>query len=307
MARVISSDSIPVTTPCVRAAAAMRPPAPDSDPHDPSEAARRSMGAVRGSREARGTVAGDGTPAGSHGGTRSFQSVRRKRLAKALLVRCIPLLLVVAALAGGLFALGRFAGWGPFAPGTPQASYAADRWNLIIVNRWNRIPDDYPAPELTELGNGQRVDSRIYPDLQRMFDAMRADGLDPEVSAGYRTRAEQQQLMNDKVIVYRNEGMSKQEAEDKASQWVAIPGTSEHEIGLAVDVNAAGASDADANQRVYDWLASNAWRYGFILRYPDGKTDSTGNAYEAWHYRYVGADAAKAMHESGQCLEEYMK
>ena len=175
------------------------------------------------------------------------------------------------------------------------------------MNRWNRIPDDYPAPELTELGNGQRVDSRIYPDLQRMFDAMRADGLDPEVSAGYRTRAEQQQLMNDKVIVYRNEGMSKQEAEDKASQWVAIPGTSEHEIGLAVDVNAAGASDADANQRVYDWLASNAWRYGFILRYPDGKTDFTGNAYEAWHYRYVGADAAKAMHESGQCLEEYMK
>lgn len=306
MARVITSDSIPVTTPCVRTAA-MRPPASDSAPHAPSEAARRSMGAVRGSREARGTVAGDGASAGSHGGTRSFQSVRRKRLAKALLVRCVPLLLVVAALAGGLFALGRFAGWGPFAPGTPQASYAADRWNLIIVNRWNRIPDDYPAPELTELGNGQRVDSRIYPDLQRMFDAMRADSLDPEVSAGYRTRSEQQQLMNDKVIVYRNEGMSKQEAEDKASQWVAIPGTSEHEIGLAVDVNAAGASDADANQRVYDWLASNAWRYGFILRYPDGKTDFTGNAYEAWHYRYVGADAAKAMHESGQCLEEYMK
>ncbi|KFI95049.1 M15 family metallopeptidase [Bifidobacterium scardovii] len=272
MARVITSDSIPVTTPCVRTAA-MRPPASDSAPHAPSEAARRSMGAVRGSREARGTVAGDGASAGSHGGTRSFQSVRRKRLAKAL--------------------LGRFAGWGPFAPGTPQASYAADRWNLIIVNRWNRIPDDYPAPELTELGNGQRVDSRIYPDLQRMFDAMRADGLDPEVSAGYRTRAEQQQLMNDKVIVYRNEGMSKQEAEDKASQWVAIPGTSEHEIGLAVDVNAAGASDADANQRVYDWLASNAWRYGFILRYPDGKTDFTGNAYEAWHYRYVAPTPRK--------------
>lgn len=150
-----------------------------------------------------------------------------------------------------------------------------------------------------------RVDSRIYPDLQRMFDAMRADGLNPEVTSGYRTRDEQQQILDDKIIVYTNEGMSRSQAEDEASQWVAAPGTSEHELGLAVDVNALGASDADANQQVYDWLAAHAWEYGFTLRYPDGASDVTGNAFEAWHYRYVGADAAKAMHETGQVLEQY--
>lgn len=89
--------------------------------------------------------------------------------------------------------------------------------------------------------------------------------------------------------------------------WPASsPGTSEHEIGLAVDVNARGR-DTDANWRVYAWLAENAHRHGFILRYPDGATAVTGNRYEPWHYRYVGAEAADAMHASGRTLEEYTR
>lgn len=217
------------------------------------------------------------------------------------------MLLVLIALFGGLFALGRFAHWGPFAPSASQAMYSADQWNLIVVNRWHRIPDHYPAPELTKLANGQQIDSRIYPDLQRMFNAMRADGLNPEVTAGYRTHAEQQQLMDDKIAAYRSEGLSAGEAKRESAKWVAIPGASEHEIGLAVDINAVGMDDAAANQQVYDWLAANAWQHGFILRYPDGKTGTTGNGFESWHYRYVGPDAAKAMHDSGQCLEEYVQ
>ncbi|RSX53701.1 D-Ala-D-Ala carboxypeptidase VanY [Bifidobacterium goeldii] len=204
-----------------------------------------------------------------------------------------------------LFGVGRIANVGPFAAGIPEASYDAARWNLIVVNRWHRIPDDYPQPELTTLSNGEQVDSRIYPDLQRMFDDMRAAGLNPYVTAGYRTRDKQQSLMDEKVFLYKNEGMDEKAAEEKAREWVAIPGTSEHEIGLAVDINAKGARSTADSQREHEWLAANAWQYGFILRYPNGKTDVTGNIYEPWHYRYVGAEAAKAIHDSGKVLEEY--
>lgn len=214
---------------------------------------------------------------------------------------------LLAAILALLFCLGRFAGRGPFAPGAAQAKYSPSSWSLIVVNRWNRIPDDYPAPKLTRLSNGESVDSRIYPDLQRMFDDMRAAGLHPEVTSAYRTEAVQRQLLDEKIFLYQNEGASKEEARRQASQWVAEPGTSEHELGLAVDINASGATSTKDSVNEHQWLADNAWRYGFILRYPRGKTDVTGNAYESWHYRYVGAEAAKAMHESGQTLEEYAK
>ncbi|MBW3092993.1 M15 family metallopeptidase [Bifidobacterium sp. 82T10] len=256
-------------------------------------------------------IATDTIPAASaaRGGTRagtvrSFASYRRQRAAKAL-VRLIAAFMAAAAIiAGSLFGLGRIAHWGPFAPGLPEAAYSADSWNTIVVNRWQRIPDDWPTPELTQLANGQRIDSRAYPDLQRMFDAMRADGLNPEVTAGYRTYDEQQQLLNDKIFLYENDGMDEKDAEAKARLQVALPGTSEHELGLAADINAAGASDSDANQRVYDWLAANGWDYGFILRYPEGKTNVTGVEYEPWHWRYVGVETAKALHNSGEVLEE---
>ncbi|WP_241519533.1 M15 family metallopeptidase [Bifidobacterium callitrichidarum] len=240
-------------------------------------------------------------------GTVSFAQYRYERAAKAVAKLIIATVAAAAIITGALFGLGRIAHWGPFAPGIPEARYSAQSWNTIVVNRWHRIPDDYPAPELTQLANGQQVDSRIYPELQRMFDTMRADGLDPEVTAGYRTQDEQRQIMSDRIFLYENQGMSAKDAEREAGRLVAIPGTSEHEIGLAVDLNAVGAADAEANQQVYDWLAANAWQYGFILRYPDGKTDVTGNQYEPWHYRYVGADVAKDIHDHGITLEEYAR
>jgi len=89
-----------------------------------------------------------------------------------------------------------------------------------------------------------------------------------------------------------------------AGQWVAIPGTCEHELGLAVDINAD--KEQSSNEEVYNWLAENAWRYGFILRYPKGKEDITGIDYEPWHYRYVGKEVAKEIYEEGITLEEYV-
>lgn len=138
----------------------------------------------------------------------------------------------------------------------------SEEWNLIVVNRWNEIPENYSVT-LTELENGQKVDSRIYPDLQEMFDAMRAEGIYPTVREGYRTAEEQQEILEERIQRYMNE--------------------------------------------VYLWLAENAYKYGFILRYPQGKEDITGAEYEPWHYRYVGTENAKIIYEKQICLEEFIE
>ena len=176
-------------------------------------------------------------------------------------------------------------------------------WNLILVNRNSYIPDDYKV-ELTELSNGEKVDSRIYPELQEMFNDARAQGYGLFVREGYRTQEEQQQLMNEKIEAYENEGKSKSEAKKLAEQWVAIPGTSEHQLGIAVDINAD--TTKSSSDDVYSWLAENAHKYGFIKRYPSDKTDITGVINEPWHYRYVGKEAALEIYSQGMCLEEYI-
>ena len=176
-------------------------------------------------------------------------------------------------------------------------------WNLILVNRNSYIPDDYKV-ELTELSNGEKVDSRIYPELQEMFNDARAQGYGLFVREGYRTQEEQQQLLDEKIEAYENEGKSKSEAKKLAEQWVAIPGTSEHQLGIAVDINAD--TTKSSNDDVYSWLAENAHKYGFIKRYPSDKTDITGVINEPWHYRYVGKEAALEIYSQGMCLEEYI-
>ncbi len=179
-----------------------------------------------------------------------------------------------------------------------------EEWNLILVNTWNEIPEDYDVA-LTELSNGQEVDSRIYPYLQDLFDAMREDGIYPIVREGYRTADEQQRILDDKVMAFIREGYSRSRAKRLAEKWVAIPGTSEHQLGIAVDINAD--KEKSSNEEVYEWLAENAYKYGFILRYPQGKEDITGTAYEPWHYRYVGEEAAEEIFNRQICLEEYFE
>ena len=179
-----------------------------------------------------------------------------------------------------------------------------EEWNLIVVNRWNELPEDYDV-ELTELSNGQMVDSRIYPYLQEMFDAARTEDVYPVVREGYRTAEEQQEILDDKIQSYINQGYSQVKAERTAKEWVALPGTSEHQLGIAVDINADKSKCS--NEDVYGWLTENAYKYGFVLRYPPGKQKITGTSYEPWHYRYVGEEAAKEIYERGICLEEYFK
>ena len=177
-------------------------------------------------------------------------------------------------------------------------------WNLILVNKNHKIPYNYSL-ELIELSNGEKVDARIYPDLQKMFDDARAAGLQLFVRDGYRTGDEQKAIMNDKIAAYETEGYSKKEAKALAKTYVAEPGTSEHELGLSVDINSE--SSGASQDAVYEWLDENAYKYGFIKRYPADKTDITGIDNEPWHYRYVGYEAAKEMKEQNLCLEEYLK
>ena len=177
-------------------------------------------------------------------------------------------------------------------------------WELVLVNRDNYIPDDYEM-DLMELSNGQKIDSRIYPYLQEMFDDARNAGVYPFVRDGYRTAEEQQQILDDKIAAYRSEGYTKHMAEETAMEWGALPGTSEHQLGLAVDINAD--TSKCSRDDVYNWLLENSYKYGFIQRYPSGKTSITGVANEPWHYRYVGKKAAEEIHQSGMCLGEYVE
>lgn len=204
------------------------------------------------------------------------------------------LMAVIILLAAGMMA---------FKGGFSRTADESLGWNLMLVNSRYRIPDDYSV-ELIRLSNGEQMDSRIYPDLQEMFDDARGAGYSLFVRAGYRSEEDQEDLMEDKIEAYRQEGYSQREAEHEAEKWVAKPGTSEHELGLAVDINAEGQTDGN---RLYQWLAEHSWKYGFILRYPAEKEEITGIDYEPWHFRYVGKQAAKEMYEQDLCLEEYVQ
>lgn len=182
-------------------------------------------------------------------------------------------------------------------------------WNLLLVNPWTPLPQDFSV-ELAELKNGRCVDERIYQDLQDMLADARAEGLSPVICSAYRTNAQQQMLYGNKIKRLELEGYSQEEAQQKAGTVVAVPGTSEHETGLALDIVAESyqvLTEDQENTAEQQWLMKNAHRYGFILRYPKGKSEITGICYEPWHYRYVGQEAAKVIYEEGLCLEEYLE
>ena len=180
-----------------------------------------------------------------------------------------------------------------------------DAWMLILVNRTHPIPEDYEIPKLTELARGHAIDSRAYPALQSMFDQARAEGLSPYITSSYRTTEKQQELMDDKIQEYIVSGYSKEDAIAAAEEWVAIPGTSEHQLGLSVDISTDPDTGTDPGA-VWYWLQEHSWEYGFIRRYPEEKKEITGIINEPWHFRYVGEKAAKEIYESGLCLEEYL-
>lgn len=172
---------------------------------------------------------------------------------------------------------------------------------LILINSQNCIPENFDI-ELKETRNTEQVDERIYSFLEEMLSDAENEGFSPEITSGYRSKEKQQEIFDNSVKEYREAGYSLREAKQLTSEQVAKPGYSEHESGLAVDINSANGNSWE----LYGWLQNNCYRYGFIVRYPDGKEDITGIQYEPWHLRFVGKESAKYIYETGITLEEYL-
>ena len=198
----------------------------------------------------------------------------------------------------------------PTVPTPPPAGTVDVSDPLLLVNPWNAVPEDYTV-SLVSIGDGESVDQRCYGDLMQMLDDCAVYGnAQPYVCSSYRTNDTQTRLYENKVDRLIAQGYSPSDARTEAAKAVAIPGTSEHQLGLAVDIVDLRYQVLDAGQEdtaTQQWLMQNSWKYGFILRYPNDKTAVTGIIYEPWHYRYVGRENAKAIYESGLCLEEYLQ
>ena len=231
---------------------------------------------------------------------------------KKILTRCGALLTAVLVLAPTALAAEAEI---PYIPQTVPAAQLApadqrgqEDWQLLLVNPWHTVPEGYEI-KLATLSNGLQVDERIYDDLDDMLSDCREADLNPIVCSAYRTEATQTRLYRTKVARVRASGVPEDRVEAEAARWVAKPGTSEHQTGLALDIVAASYQILDEKQEdtaEQQWLMENSWKYGFILRYPSEKSDITGIGYEPWHYRYVGKAAAADIYRTGVCLEEYL-
>lgn len=189
------------------------------------------------------------------------------------------------------------------------SAFSKDDWKLLLVNKQHTIPDDYEFT-LGTIKGSMRCDERIIEPLTQMFAAAKEDGVNLVVCSPYRDMARQEYLFERKVKGFLKTGMSYMDAYKTASITVTVPGASEHQVGLAVDIISDTYSSLDegfADTPAGKWLAEHSWEYGFILRYPLGKEEVTGIQYEPWHFRYVGVDAAKIITEDGITLEEFVE
>ena len=184
--------------------------------------------------------------------------------------------------------------------------------NLTLVNGLNPLPDDFDYEgHLTEIpkkyikGSLTQIDKEVWPYLKEMLDDARAEGIDIGVWSPYRSYATQKWLFEKQVQKQINNGVPKENAEEVAATIVARPGTSEHNTGLALDINCANHSFKET--KAYKWLQENAENYGFVMRYAEDKQEKTGVIYESWHWRFVGVKAAHEINDLGMCLEEYVE
>lgn len=182
-------------------------------------------------------------------------------------------------------------------------------WYLALVNKDHPMEEDCDL-ELTELEEGYSVDSRIADAAKEMLADAKAAGMKIVICSAYRSVTRQEQIFNDSVKDRLNQGMNYWDAFEDTRLSVAEPGTSEHAMGLALDLVSNQYTELDERQETTkeaQWLTANCHKYGFILRYPPSKTDITGIIYEPWHYRYVGVEDATKIMELGITLEEYLE
>ncbi len=187
--------------------------------------------------------------------------------------------------------------------------FAADDWRLILINKQHPIPEDYTFTLGTIKGSMQ-CDERIIKELLGMLQGAKKDGVNLVICSPYRDLNRQEILFNRKIEAYMNKGMSYLEAYKLSSQAVTVPGASEHQIGLAIDIISNNYSTLDegfANTEAGKWLNAHSHEYGFILRYPEGKEYITSIEFEPWHFRYVGKEAATVISHQGITLEEFVE
>lgn len=173
--------------------------------------------------------------------------------------------------------------------------------HVVLVNADHPIPDYYDAEMVTYIPWHQVAEIALEP-LTRMLEDCAAAGYQYVFNSAYRSIQVQQDILSLRTQEHIDIGYSEEEAYREARKTVALPGTSEHHLGLAVDVLNA----ENAQKKALDWLGEHCWEYGFILRYAEEKASITGIIYEPWHFRYVGTEVSMDMKASGLCLEEYL-
>ena len=190
-----------------------------------------------------------------------------------------------------------------------EQELTADDWRLLLVNKQHPVPDDYTFTPGKITGN-MKCDIRIIDDLMAMMEAAKADGINLMVCSPYRDYNRQTVLFNRKIDYYMDKGYSYLEAYKISSITVTVPGASEHQIGLALDIVSDTYPYLEiefGETQAGKWLNKHSCEYGFILRYPLGKEYITGIQYEPWHFRYVGKEAATAIMSQGITLEEFVE
>lgn len=180
-------------------------------------------------------------------------------------------------------------------------------WRLVLINKQHPIPEDYNF-NLGTIADGMRCDERIKSDLLTMMQAAKNDGINLALKSLYRTDSRQETNFNNRIRLYMSQGYSYMDSYKLTSQVINVPGASEHQVGLALDIVCdtydsltEGFGETEAGK----WLAEHSCEYGFTLRYPLGKEYITSIEYEPWHFRYVGREAATIMRDEEICLEEF--
>ena len=186
------------------------------------------------------------------------------------------------------------------------AKISNNGWNLILLNKNNILPDNYTINLTAIAGSQIKMDTDAASFYNKMYIDASRQGIILTPFSGYRTISFQRKLFENKIIeIMTEKSVEEKDAALEAVKSVNIPATSEHNAGLAVDIISRDLSFAETEE--YKWLCQNAHKYGFILRYPEGKEKVTGVEFKPYHWRFVGINAAIEIKNSGKCLEEYLK
>ena len=191
-----------------------------------------------------------------------------------------------------------------------QAQAMLDDPRMVLVNHTNKMPDGYTFTT-KECGSATAINKTLQTEAADAFLAMQAaaakDGVTVWMQSGYRSVDYQKNLYDKKTQYFLEKGLSRDEALQQAATIVNPPGYSEHNCGLAADLNSpehTGLDEGFENTEAFRWLCAHAEEYGFILRYPKDAEAVTEITYEPWHWRYVGPENAALINQSGLCFED---